>query len=102
MWQYRISILLNVKIVKTKILIRVGPCLTQTEPIGTGQLLKSLERVFVGVFGMDRFTFAERETLPFDCHDLRFFTDQVHFDAILRRIVKCPVAKTVRIEVGIE
>ena len=61
-----------------------------------------VERIFVRVFGMNRFALLERKLRAGDADDLRFLADQIHLHAFLRTNVVGPMRERAQVEVGAE
>ena len=66
------------------------------------QILKLADREFVRVFGVDRFSKAERELAATNACDLVPQADEVHFNAAFTGIVNCFVPERIEIERAFE
>src|SRR5258708_39356698 len=80
----------------------VIPCAPGTETGCAGQVLKFLDREFVGVFRANPLTLPEWDLDVTEVDRLIVFADQVHLDASSVFIVGRLMPKTLKVEIGAE
>ena len=83
-----------------KIIPLVCPKLLPRQPGFVSQLCKSINRVFVRVFGEDRLACEKLEGMRSDLNRLPALTDKTQIDAMMVLIVKCPMRESLHAEIG--
>ena len=76
--------------------------LSGDQPVPLRQRLKSLDRVFVAVLGVDGLAGAEIDRLAVDAHLLPLGAGKMHFDAVVLAIVAGVMLERGEIEIGAE
>lgn len=79
-------------------IVVVDPNLCGVPTGRTGELLKLMYGIFVGIFGVNGFAGKEFEPLAVNAHHLIPHTDQMHLDPPLARVVDGLVPKAVEIK----
>src|SRR5690349_24808584 len=82
-----------------EIVVRVGERRDRPPAGGLRELLERLDRVLVGILGVDRLAAREGEVAAGDTYGLRAQAFEMHLDAMIRRVVERAMAECGEVEV---